>query len=132
MEGKRLYALRGAVQCLNDERDIGKQTAALYDALLERNGLAEADIVSVIFSVTGDLDARNPATALRQAGRAADAALFVTQEAFVAGGLPRTIRALVHCCLPEGAAPVHVYLNGAEDLRPDRKAPEGSSCPSTA
>lgn len=119
MSGKRLYALRGAVRCLNTAADIGEQVAALYDALLEANGLREEDIVSLTFSVTGDLDALNPAAALRQSGRAGDVALFAVQEAACRGALERTVRALLHCYLPQGAAPRHVYRNGAELLRPD-------------
>jgi chorismate mutase len=120
MTGKRLYALRGAVQCRNDADDIRNQVALLYDELTARNSLADADIVSLIFSVTGDLDALNPAAALRQTGRAADIALFAVREAESRDALERTIRALVHCYLPEGAQPRHVYRNGAEVLRPDR------------
>jgi chorismate mutase len=118
--GKKLFALRGAVQCLNDAEDIGEQVAALYDRLLERNNLEEGDIVSLIFSVTGDITAINPAAALRRTGRGAGLALFAVQEAAVPGSLPRTVRALVHCYLPADALPVHVYRNGAEQLRPDR------------
>ncbi|MDR2619320.1 MAG: chorismate mutase, partial [Treponema sp.] len=94
---QRLFALRGACRCLNEEGDLGNQVCALYDELLERNGLEETDLVSIIFSMTEDLDVKNPAAALRQAGRAREAALFVTQEARVRGSLERTIRVLIHC-----------------------------------
>ena len=120
MKSKRIAALRGAVRCLNGKEDITGQVAALYDELLGANNLAEGDIVSLIFSVTPDLDAENPAAALRQSGRAPDLALFALQEATVQGGLDRVIRVLVHCYLDEDARPVHVYRNGAELLRPDR------------
>ncbi|GHV77386.1 chorismate mutase [Spirochaetia bacterium] len=116
----RLKALRGATRCENDPRDITCQVGALYDELLLRNGLAEQDLVSVLFSVTADLDALNPAEALRNYGRAGEAALFALQEAAVVGGLERTIRVLIHCYMEEGAAVRHVYRNGAEVLRPDR------------
>jgi chorismate mutase len=116
---QRLWALRGATRCQNEEADMGEQVAALYDELLARNGLEEADIVSLIFSLTGDLDVKNPAACLRQSGRALNLALFVTQEAFVQGGLDRTIRVLVHAYLKEDRRPMHIYLNGAEALRPD-------------
>jgi chorismate mutase len=121
MEEKRLFALRGAARSLNEEGDMRKQVTALYDELLRANRLKEEDLVSVMFSVTGDLDAFNPATALRREGRAAGAALFVTQEAKVRGGLERTVRLLIHCYLEKGLSPVHVYRNGAEVLRPDRE-----------
>jgi chorismate mutase len=117
---KKLFALRGATRCLNQEQDIAKQVSALYDELLGANRLAEEDIVSLIFSVTGDLDAQNPAAALRQSGRGGDLALFALQEAAVSGGLERTVRVLIHCYLAEGAVPRHIYRNGAEVLRPDR------------
>ncbi|GHV61170.1 chorismate mutase [Spirochaetia bacterium] len=117
---KRLHALRGAVQCRNEAGDIGLQVSALYDELLRANNLAEGDIVSLVFSVTPDLDAQNPCAALRRSGRAPDLALFAVQEAAAQGSLPRTIRALIHCYLDVGAIPRHIYRNGAEVLRPDR------------
>jgi chorismate mutase len=115
---KKLAALRGAVRAENTEKDIAEQVVRLYDGLLQSNNLAEEDIVSVIFSVTGDIDAVNPAAVLRGAGRAEQLALMVFQEGRFSGGLSRTIRILVHCGL-EGP-PRHVYMNGAEVLRPDR------------
>jgi chorismate mutase len=120
MTDKRLFALRGATRCLNDAEDMTRQVAVLYDELLAANHLAEGDMVSLIFSVTGDLTAQNPAAALRQSGRGGDLALFALREADVSGGLERTVRVLIHCYLAEGALPRHVYRNGAEILRPDR------------
>jgi len=120
MSGNHLYALRGATQCINTAEDISRQVSLLYDSLLEKNHLAEDDIVSVIFSQTGDLDAHNPAAALRQAGRAGELALFAVQEAATVDAFSRVIRVLIHCYLPEGTQPRHVYRNGAEVLRPDR------------
>ena len=119
MKDKRLCALRGAVCCRNEAADIGEQVALLYDELLAKNRLAEADIVSLIFTVTKDLDALNPATALRRTGRGGELDLLVAQEADVPGILDRTIRVLVHCYLEEGAKPRFVFRNGAEALRPD-------------
>jgi chorismate mutase len=121
-----LYALRGAAQSLNTEDDIREQVSTLYDSLLEKNGLPEEDIVSVIFSQTGDLDALNPAAALRQSGRAGELALFAVREAETGEMFPRAIRVLIHCYLPEGSQPRHIYQNGAEVLRPDRMK---TACP---
>ena len=77
------------------------------------------DIVSVIFSVTSDINAKNPASALRQNGRAANTALFAVQEAAFQGSLERVVRVMIHCYLQKPG--IHVYRNGAEVLRPDRK-----------
>ena len=120
MSEKKLFALRGATQCLNEEGDIARQVALLYDEILEKNRLAEGDIVSLIFSVTGGLTAANPATALRSTGRAGNLALFAVQEAFTSGSLERVLRVLIHCYLPDGSTPCHVYRNGTETLRPSR------------
>jgi chorismate mutase len=49
---QRNKPLRGAAQCLNQDDDIRRQVAALYDELLNSNGLGEDDIVSLILSVT--------------------------------------------------------------------------------
>jgi chorismate mutase len=117
---KKLYAIRGAFQCLNTEEDIAEQTARMYDELLAKNKLEEPGIVSITFSVTADLDAVSPCTALRKSGRAGELALFGVREAEFKNSLPRTIRALVHCYLEDGTAVHHVYRNGAEVLRPDR------------
>jgi chorismate mutase len=96
------------------------RVSALYDALLRQNNLVEEDLVSLIFSVTADLDSCNPAAALRKSGRAGELALFCLQEPAVQGGLERTVRVLIHCYLEAGSVPCHVYQNGAEVLRPDR------------
>ncbi|MDR2798288.1 MAG: chorismate mutase [Treponema sp.] len=122
---KQLTALRGATCCRNEVEDMQVQVRALYDELLQRNHLQERDLVSLIFSVTQDLNVENPAAALRYLGRAPDAALFVVQEAVVQGGIPGVIRVLIHAYLPEGVGIYHVYRNGAEALRPDRTYPGG-------
>ena len=117
---KKLYALRGAVQCENTKDDILMQISIMYDELLSQNKLEETDIVSVVFSVTGGLDAVNPCSALRKSGRAGELALFSCMEPETQGSLERTCRVLIHCYLEEGAVLHHVYRNGAEVLRPDR------------
>ena len=119
MSNKRLFGIRGATQCLNTEEDIQKQVIQMYDELLHKNDLDEEEIVSVFFSVTKDLDFRNPATILRGEGRASQSALFVSQEAYFKGSLERVIRILIHCYLDSFKTPVHVYRNGAEILRED-------------
>jgi chorismate mutase len=75
--------------------------------------------VSLVFSVTGDLDALNPASGLREAGRAPAAALFVVKEAEFRAGkrLPHCIRALLTCYMDEGTEPAFVYLGDAAKLR---------------
>jgi len=117
---KKLFALRGAVQCENTADDMILQIGLMYGELLNLNNLEEGDIVSVMFSVTDDLYAVNPCTALRKGGRAGELSLFSTQEPNSKNSLERVVRVIIHCYLDEGAKANHVYRNGAEVLRPDR------------
>jgi chorismate mutase len=117
---KNLYALRGAVQCENTEDDIRSQISLMYEELLSINDLKEKDIVSVVFSITSDLDAANPCSSLRKAGHAPELALFSCAEPQTKGAMERIVRVIIHCYLEEGSEIHHVYRNGAEALRPDR------------
>jgi len=117
---KKLFALRGAVQCENTQNDIIAGIEKMYDMLLAENALLESEIVSVIFSVTDDINAVNPASALRKNGRAGELALFSVQEPRCSNSVERIIRVIIHCYLEENVKPHHVYINGAEVLRPDR------------
>ncbi|HPS43629.1 MAG TPA: chorismate mutase, partial [Treponemataceae bacterium] len=113
----RLYAVRGAVCCENTAESVSSLVPLLYREILDRNAIAESAIVSVIFSVTNDLTALNPATAIRKAGLARAVPLFASAEPFIENYLPRVIRVLI--TFYGDKAPVAVYLNGAEVLRPD-------------
>jgi chorismate mutase len=112
-------AVRGAIQVREDAaRAIGDATVRLVGEILRVNAIAENHIVSIIFSLTQDLTALNPATGLRRVGFASTP-LFCTQEARIAGGMPRVIRALLTYESLETREAVPVYLDGAEALRSD-------------
>ncbi len=113
----RLHGIRGAACAENTAVSIQDAVAALYTQLSEKNGITEENIVSVIFSVTKDLTALNPASALRKAGFCSEAALFCCQEAEVDGALRGVIRVLIHCYT--AGKTESVYIRGAEILRPD-------------
>jgi chorismate mutase len=117
---KKLVALRGAVCVPNDPAAVAEKTVRIYDLMLERNGIREGDIVSLIFSVTEDIDTKNPAAALRENGRGQDISLFSVQEPHIQNSLPGVIRLMLHCYMEENIPPRHVYIEGAESLRPDR------------
>ena len=79
---------------------------------------------SAPLTATPDLTAAFPAEAVRQLGYTGWAALDSTQMP-VAGALPHCIRVLLHIEREETAKEVqHVYIRGAERLRPDRAAAE--------
>lgn len=119
---KRLYAIRGAITCKNTASSIKDATQALCKELFQANSLKACDIVSVQFSLTQDLNAMNPCTALRQSCTGLDTstlALFCTQEATTQNMLPQTIRVLVSAYMEEGTKVIPIYLEGAKALRPD-------------
>jgi chorismate mutase len=119
-------AVRGAIQVSeNTALSIEKAGTKLVVEILKTNGIAENQIVSILFSLTEDLTAANPAAGLRRTGFAATP-LFCTQEARIDGALPRVIRALVTWDSRERRVPVPVYLDGAEVLRPDLPLSRGS------
>lgn len=119
---QRLCGIRGAVCCGNTADEIQAAVAEMCSRLFAGNNLKAEDFVSLHFTMTGDLDALNPAAALRKSvcgNLVKTAALFCSAEVPVQGGLPRTIRLLVTAYMEEGSTPVHVYTGGAEVLRPD-------------
>ena len=112
-------AVRGAIQVeVNTRQAIEEASVRLIREILGANGIAENHIVSIVFSITEDLTAANPATGLRQVGFA-DTALFCAQEPRIDGSLPRVVRALVTFESLERRETVPVYLDGARVLRPD-------------
>jgi chorismate mutase len=122
MTEKRLYGIRGATVVENTASSIYEQVERMCSSLFRENGIQAEDIVSIQFTVTQDLDALNPATALRRSDCRMDissCALFCAAEPFVKGGLQHVIRILVTAYLEQGAIPKHIFQNGAEILRPD-------------
>lgn len=117
-------AARGAIQVDRDAPEaIWDAGSLLVARVMQANGLVEADIVSIVFSLTTDLRAANPAAGLRRAGFA-ETPLFCVQEAEVTGAMPRVIRVLLTFNSRGRGPGVPVYLGGARALRPDL-APAG-------
>jgi chorismate mutase len=112
-------AARGAIQVAeNSVGAIENGAVKVVSEVLRANALEERHIISIIFSVTEDLHAANPATGLRREGFAGTP-LFCAQEPRIDGGMPRVIRVLVTFDSMESREPVAVYLGGAEALRSD-------------
>ncbi len=86
-------------------------------------------MLSVIFSVTADLDACFPAAIARRRSGWDGVALLDCQQMAVVGDLPRCIRLLAQAWVPVERTVVHVYLREAIRLRPDLAA---GSLPGTA
>lgn len=115
-----LRALRGATTVEVDEPEhVSARVRELVTAMIERNGVAHDDIVSVIFTATEDVVSIFPASAARAVGLG-DVPLLCARELSVAGATPRCIRVLMHLYTERSRAELHhVYLEGARGLRDD-------------
>ena len=103
--------LRGAVTVeSNSSEAILIATASLLERMVALNYVDNKDIVSVIFSMTADLNAVFPAKAARRLGWK-HVPLFCCSEVPVPNALEKCIRILMHINtdkLPEDLKPVYV------------------------
>ena len=118
----RLAALRGATTLDADTRDeVMARTAEMLQALLERNGLTAADIVSLLFTATDDIHSEFPAAAVRAAG-ISDVPMLCARELAIDGGsgIPLCVRVLAHVYTDAPRKDLrHAYLREARQLRSD-------------
>jgi monofunctional chorismate mutase, gram positive type, clade 1 len=119
---KVVRAIRGAITVEeNSSKCILEATKALLNDILEHNSLDADDLISIIFTMTRDLDAVFPARAAREMG-IVDVALMCAQEIEVEGALRMCIRVLIHAYFDSGTTNgeiKHIYLERAKELRPD-------------
>ncbi len=112
--------IRGAIDVeSNDEEPIVAATRRLLERIVRANGMRKEEVACAFFTSTPDLDAAYPARAAREMGWA-HIPLMCMQEAMIADSIPRCIRVLVLWntdCGPDQLQ--HVYLDGAQTLRPD-------------
>jgi chorismate mutase len=120
MTGVAVRAVRGATKLSADDPvEMTEAVVELLEQMLERNQLTLADLISIIFTATPDLNSEFPAAAARTVGLG-DVPLLCAQEIDVAGALPRVVRVMLHAESPRSRAEiVHIYLRGAEVLRKD-------------
>jgi len=112
--------VRGATTAeANTGEAILEATRQLLALMIRQNAISEADVASVIFSTTPDLDAEFPALAARQLGWL-HVAMICVHEVDVPGSLRRCVRILLHWNTDKPADEIrHVYFKEAASLRPD-------------
>jgi chorismate mutase len=116
----RVRAVRGATTVEHDRReDVIARTQELVEAIVERNGLAPEDMVSILFTATDDIHSAFPAEAAREAGFT-HVPLMCARELEIDGGIERCIRIMLHVYTTLSAEQLrHPYLHGARQLRTD-------------
>jgi chorismate mutase len=117
---RAVRALRGATTVDADTvKQIAERVQSLVVAMLDRNGVAKDDLISIVFTATDDLHAAFPATVARAVGLG-DVPLLCAREIDVVGGTPLCIRVLMHLTTDLSRQELHhVYLEGARGLRDD-------------
>lgn len=122
-----LRGVRGAITVDADEAGLVQEaTRELLTAVIEENRIDPAFVASIIFTTSPDLTSTFPAGAARDLGLT-DVPLMCMSEIDVPGGLPRTVRLLLHLNTRKSQTEIrHVFLRGAVVLRPDL-VPESSA-----
>ncbi|MBR1976910.1 chorismate mutase [bacterium] len=113
-------AIRGAITCSNDENSMREATVELLNTILEKNTLTTDDIHFANFSATKDLTACYPAKYARLDCGFQDVPMMCYQEMHVENSLEKCIRVMLFADVKSDKVQ-HVYLKGAEKLRPDLK-----------
>lgn len=117
-----VHALRGATTLDVDTRDqVLERTSELLATLLERNALTTEQVISLLFTATGDVRSEFPAAAVRAAG-ISDVPMICARELAIEGGsgIPLCVRVMAHVDTDRPRSALrHVYLHGARQLRSD-------------
>src|SRR5271168_4090134 len=105
-------ALRGATTADSDSPEhIGARVQELLQDLFARNGVDHDDLISILFTATGDLVSMFPAAAARTLGLG-DVPLLCARELDVVGSTPRCLRVLLHVATDRTRPELHhVYLH---------------------
>jgi chorismate mutase len=117
---RAVRALRGATTVDADTPEqVTERVQALLRAMLERNDVDKDDLISILFTATGDVVSMFPAAAARAMGLG-DVPLICARELDVEGSTPRCLRVMMHLTTERSREEMHhVYLEGARHLRDD-------------
>ncbi|MGN1116139.1 MAG: chorismate mutase, partial [Candidatus Ornithomonoglobus sp.] len=113
-------AIRGATTAEKNTKEcITRASIEMIDKIIKKNNLDTRDMIDILFTVTPDITAMFPAAAVRKMG-ITEVPLLDMAAPDVDGALEMCIRVIVHINTDLGNNEMkHVYLNGAQKLRPD-------------
>lgn len=116
-----MRGIRGATTVSeNSVTAIRDAVIELLDEIESRNDFQPDDLVSAIFTITGDLDAVFPAKIARERSNWDYVTMLDVQQMPVQGSLEKCIRVLLHVNTPLPQQSMkHTYLREAKNLRPD-------------
>lgn len=113
--------IRGATTVeQNDKEEILAATIELWNQIIEQNGIVPEEIGAVYITVTPELTATFPASAIRQLPGFELVPLMCSVEVPVVGALSNCIRFMLMVNTDKKQNEIaHVYLKEAMRLRPD-------------
>lgn len=116
-----IRAIRGATTVNdNDEREIIDETKRLLTEMIRQNDVHAEDVVSILISMTDDLNATFPAKALRHFDGWTYVPVMCMREINVPHALPKCIRVMMTVHTKRSQQDIHhIYLRDAVQLRPD-------------
>lgn len=115
-----IRAIRGATTVkVNEKQEILDATTELLHEMVSRNCIEKEEIISILFSMTTDLNAVFPAAAAREMGWNR-IAMMCFHEIDVPGSLKGCIRVIMHVNTDKKNDELkYIYLKEARVLRPD-------------
>ena len=117
----KITFIRGATTASdNSVEKIEEAVVELIDELISRNNLIKANLLSITFTSTKDLDACFPASIARKYNGLDSVAFLDCQQMYVSNDVDFCIRIMAQAFLPQNFHVKHPYLRGASKLRPDR------------
>jgi chorismate mutase len=118
---QKLRGVRGATTVDVDQADkIIGATEVLVKEMIRVNNIEAEDVASVWITVTEDLTSAFPAKALRRVDGWKYVPVMCAREIPVPGSLEKCIRIMLHVHTEQGQDEIqHIYLEKAEQLRPD-------------
>ena len=120
-EKYKLTFIRGATTTNgNSVEEIENAVVELIDELISRNNLIKKNLLSIVFTVTKDLDACFPASIARKCNGLDSVAFLDCQQMYVPNDINFCIRLMAQVLLPINTVVNHPYLREASKLRPDR------------
>ena len=117
----KIAFIRGATTASgNSVKEIEDAVVELVNELISRNKLIKANLLSITFTTTKDLDACFPASIARKCNGLDSVAFLDCQQMYVPNDIDFCIRVMAQVLLPPNNAIKHPYLRGASKLRGDR------------
>ena len=117
----QLTIIRGATTAKdNSVKEIESAVVELIEELITRNNIVVNNLLSVIFTVTNDLDACFPASIARKSKSLDSVAFLDCQQMYVPNDVDFCIRLMALVISPSLPTINHPYLRGASNLRSDR------------